>query len=219
VDFFDTWLRHGVGGTCWAAHGAWFQLLTALGFNAHRAVATMMVAPNLPPNHGTVIVEVDDSVYCVDVGIKHVEPLPIIPGQSAAIDHPAWGVHGNWQGDLYAIRWRALHLPEPFDCRVDEWPVDAPRFATQHEATREWSPFNYQLNFNLVKDGGRIGVGMGEAVSIAPDGSVTRTFLADRLGYLVECLGVSEQLARQIPPDMPTPPPPGSRTAATMPDQ
>lgn len=214
TDFFKAWLQHGVGATCWAIHGAWCELLSAIGFKAQRAVATMMVAPDLPPNHGTVIVEIDGRFHIVDASIMFVEPLPIQRGQEAGIDHPAWGVRGHWLGEKYAIRWRALHAPEPFDCRIDEWPVDGARYATQHEATRIWSPFNYQLNFNLVREGGRIGVGMGEGVRIASDGSVTRFPLTDRLAYLVDVLGISEELARQIPPDVPTPPPPGSRSAA-----
>jgi N-hydroxyarylamine O-acetyltransferase len=215
-DFFEAWIRHGVGGTCWAVHGAWCELLRTLGFKAHRAAATMMVAPNLPPNHGTVVVVIAGKAYLVDVGIMFVEPLPIIPGQESGIDHPAWGVHGHWLDDKYAVRWRALHQPDPFDCRIDEWPVDAQRFSAQHESTRAWSPFNFQLNFNLVKDGGRIGVGMGEEVRIGADGLMTRTPLIDRLAYLIDELGVSEELARQIPPDVPTPPPPGSKTAIRM---
>ena len=213
-DFFEAWMRHGVGGTCWAIHGAWCELLSALGFDAHRAVGTMMVAPDLPPNHGTVIVEIDGKAHLVDASIMFVEPLPIVQGQEASIDHPAWGVRGHWLNDRYAVRWRGLHNPEPFDCRIDEWPVDARRYATQHEATRQWSPFNFQLNFNLVKGGGRVGVGMGEGVRISADGVVTRTRLTDRLAYLIDELGVSEELAQQLPPDIPTPPPPGSRTAA-----
>jgi N-hydroxyarylamine O-acetyltransferase len=213
LDFFEAWIQHGVGGTCWAVHGAWCDLLSALGFRAHRAVGTMMVAPNLPPNHGTVVVEIADQIYLVDVAIKYIEPLQIISGQEAIIDHPAWGVRGHWLNGKYAVRWRALHHPDPFDCRIDKWPVDVERFETQHEATREWSPFNFQLNFNLVKGEGRIGVGMGDEVRIDIDGLMTRKPLTDRLSYLVDELGVSEQLARQIPPDVPTPPPPGSKTA------
>ena len=213
VDFFAAWLQHGVGGTCWAIHGAWCELLQALGFDACRAVATMMVAPDLPPNHGTVVVTIDGDRFLVDASIMFVEPLPIVQGREARIDHAAWGVRGHWLEGKYAVQWRALHQADPFDCRIDQWPVDAARFSQQHEATREWSPFNYQLNFNIVRDDGRIGVGMGEGVSIAADGTMTCSPLIDRLTYLVDQLGVSEELARQIPADIPTPPPPGSRSA------
>ncbi len=208
VDFFEAWLQHGVGGTCWAVHGAWFELLVSLGFRPHRALCTMMTAPNLPPNHGSVIVEIEGSVYLVDVAITSVTPLSILQGQNAYVKHPAWGVEGLWQEGKFAVKWRALNIHDPFFCRIEQWPIDADIFASHHESTREWSPFNYQLNYSIVRDGGRTGIGKGEQVRIATDGTMTRKRLEDRLGFLVDQLGVSEELARQIPSDVPTPPPP-----------
>jgi N-hydroxyarylamine O-acetyltransferase len=38
----------------------------------------MMVAPNLPPNHGTALVDLPDGRYVVDASILHVEPLPLL---------------------------------------------------------------------------------------------------------------------------------------------
>src|SRR5690242_5074380 len=58
VDFFENWLKYGTGGTCWAGNGALFALLSALGFDSSRGVATMLVAPDVPPNHGTVLVRI-----------------------------------------------------------------------------------------------------------------------------------------------------------------
>ena len=43
TEFFESWLAHGAGGTCWAGNGALFALLQALGFSASRGVATMLV--------------------------------------------------------------------------------------------------------------------------------------------------------------------------------
>lgn len=214
AEFFDAWLEHRVGGTCWAGNGALCALLQSLGFDAQRAVATMLVAPNLPPNHGTVVVSLPEGEHLVDASILHVEPLPIVAGRDVDVEHPAWGVTGHWLDDAYAVRWRAFTVVEPFDCRIDEWPVTAERFRTQHEATRTWSPFNYELMFTLVRGDGRIGVARGQAVRIAGDGTVTTEPITDRMGYLVDELGISDTLARAIPPDVSTPPPPGSRTAA-----
>jgi hypothetical protein len=108
-------------------------------------------------------------------------------------------------------------VEEPFDCRIDEWPVDAVRFREQHEATRTWSPFNFELTLNLVRDEGRIGIAQGRAVTLDANGVMRSTALSDRLAYLVDVVGFSERLAAQIPSDLPTPPPPGSRTAAGLP--
>lgn len=98
------------------------------------------------------------------------------------------------------------------DCRVDQWPVDAARFRDQHEATRDWSPFNFELVFNLVRGDGRIGVGNGLRRRLSPDGEIAEP-MADRIAYLVDVCGVSEAMAARLPEDRPTPPPPGSRTA------
>jgi len=214
AEFFDVWLEHGVGGTCWAANGALCTLLQALGFDAHRGVATMMVAPNLPPNHGTVVVSLPEGNHLVDASILHVEPLPIVEDREAQVTHPAWGVTGRWLDGEYVVRWRAFTVAEPFDCHIVQWPVSAERFRTQHEATRTWSPFNFELMFSLVRGDGRIGVARSQAVRVAADGTITAEPIADRMGYLVDELGISEGLARQIPADVATPPPPGSRTAA-----
>lgn len=214
AEFFGAWLEHGVGGTCWAGNGALCALLETLGFDAVRGVATMMVAPGIPPNHGTVVARLPEGDHLVDASILHVKPLPIVAGHPAAVTHPAWGVDGHWLGESYAVRWRGFVRPDAIDCRIDAWPVDAARFRTQHEATRSWSPFNFELMFTLVRGEGRIGIGGGQAVRIAADGTLSAEPLTDRVGYLVDELGVSATLARQIPADLPTPPPPGSRTAA-----
>jgi len=212
-EFLDAWLEHRVGGTCWAGNGALCELLRAIGFTAHRGVGTMMVAPNIPPNHGTVVVELPEGHFIVDASIMHVTPLAIREGASTRIEQAAWGVTGYWLDVHYAINWQGLANPEPFDCRVDEWPVDRQRFRSQHEMTRTWSPFNFELMFNLVRGEGRIGIAQNQAAERDSEGHLTLTPLANRVAYLVEELGVSEALAVRIPEDVPTPPPPGTRTA------
>jgi len=213
-DFLEAWLAHGTGGTCWAGNGALCALLTALGFDASRGVATMLVAPDLPPNHGTVVVDLPEGRLLVDASIMFVEPLPVADGIGSNVVHPAWGVQGRWSEGKLLVRWRAMLRDDPFDCRVDDFPVEASRFRQQHEATRAWSPFNFELNMNLVRGDERIGVALNHAVRIDAAGRVTREPLADRVAYLVEEMGLSEEIASQIPPDIPTPPPPGSRTAS-----
>lgn len=211
-DFFEHWLEHRVGGTCWAGNGALCALLEHLGFAARRGLGTMMVAPDLPPNHGTVIVDVPEGRFVTDASVMHVEPLPAVNGSSATIEHPAWGVTGHWQEDRFAINWRPLIRDGRIDCRVDAWAVDPQRFRAQHEQTRVWSPFNFELTFNLVRDDARIGAARGRCLRLGR-GGLEAVDGADRVGFLVDECGVSEAMAARIPDDVPTPPPPGSRTA------
>jgi len=216
LDFFNALLDDAVGGTCWAGNGALCALLQSLGFDAVRAVGTMLVAPNIPPNHGSVLVRLGRDRFVTDASIMSVEPVRVVPGESTSVEHPAWGVAGHWLDGAFAIRWQPLGRDGTIDCRMDSFEVDAARFRAQHEATRSWSPFNTELMFNLVTEDGRIGVASGHKIVIGPDGREMREEIVDRVAFLVDELGVTERIAARVPHDVPTPPPPGSRTAAAM---
>ena len=102
-DFFEAWLAHGAGGTCWAGNGALHALLAALGFPALRAIATMMVAPGIPPNHATVIVDLDGRRLVVDASILHGAPLELVPAGGTSVDHGSWGVAGTAEVDRKSV--------------------------------------------------------------------------------------------------------------------
>src|SRR5215471_19283295 len=109
ADFLKGWLRFGAGGTCWAGNGAFHALLVTLGFDALRGVGTMLVAPDLPPNHGTVVVNFVADQYLVDCSILHGEPLLLRKDSESSIAHPAWGVRCAIRDQKWHIRWRPLH--------------------------------------------------------------------------------------------------------------
>lgn len=209
--FFEDWLASGTGGTCWAGNGALATLLETLGFRASRGVATMLVAPDLPPNHGTVVVTLGGRRFLVDASMLFGAPLPIpeVEGETSAIDHPAWGVVARHEGGRTIVRWNALHRPG-LDCRIDSLGADAAEFHLRHEATRTWSPFNFSLSARRNRAGGVVGAGLGQRAEIACDGSQEiRPFEpGERTRHLVEVLGIAESLAAALPPDEPLPPPP-----------
>lgn len=210
VDFFEAWLRHGTGGTCWAGHTALHALLESLGFDVIRGVGTMMVAPNIPPNHATVFVTLDGTRYMVDASILHGQPMPI-EVEDGGVAHGAWGVRTQRDPDgKPLIRWRPIHMPDGLDCRIDAVGVSAETFVQSHEGTRGWSPFNFSL-YSRVNRGDRVqGVGMGQWIEFdAQGGAALRPLAADeRVRVMVERLGISEEMARAVPEDLPMPPPP-----------
>jgi N-hydroxyarylamine O-acetyltransferase len=212
-EFFEAWLTHGTGATCWAGNGALCELLATLGYDARRAAATMMVAPGIPPNHGSVVVHFGDTRYVADASMLFVEPLPLTDG--ACIAHPAWGVRTRFVDGFFTVRWKALQRPDLLDCRFNRYDVSAADFSAFHEATRAWSPFNFNLNLNLVRGSGRIGAGLGNRISIDAQGKAAGTPLdrESRKRFLVDEIGISEEIADLVPDDIPMPPPPGSRTA------
>lgn len=209
--YFEDWLAAGTGGTCWAGNGALAALLETLGFRASRGVATMLVAPDLPPNHGTVVVTLEEGRFLVDASILFGAPLaiPEAEGATHAIEHPAWGVAARHEAGRVLVRWNALHRPA-LDCRIECFAADAAEFRLRHEATRGWSPFNFSISARKNRSGGVVGMGLGQHGEIAPDGTWSqRPFEpGERTRHLVEVLGIAESLAAALPPDEPLPPPP-----------
>ena len=210
-DFFEAWLAHGSGGTCWAGNGALQALLESLGVAAERAVATMLVAPDIPPNHGSVVVTVDGERWVVDASILHAEPLPMRASQPSEISHRAWGVSAYWVDGQYRIRWRNfMTVGEPMECGFNQIGVSREEFSRRHEMTRSWSPFNFGLTLNLIRGQSRIGAAMGKLVNLDTSGIVSARGAdsADRRRFLVEEVGMSRELVAMLPDDFPFEPPP-----------
>jgi N-hydroxyarylamine O-acetyltransferase len=216
-DFFEGWLRWGTGGTCWAGAGAFHALVEAIGFAAERGVATMLVAPDLPPNHGTVRVTLEGERYLLDCSILHGEPLRLVEGETTECVHPAWGVRCEWREGRAHLSWRPLHKVDGFECRLEYFGAQREDFETFHERTRAWSPFNYEVSARRNVGEEVRGIGFGQAVLLRADGGVVRgpVDTAERNRRLIEDLGLSEEIVARIPADTPTPPPPGKSRHAS----
>lgn len=212
TDFLENWLQHGTGGTCWSGAGACHALLRSLGFDAARVIGTMMVAPNLPPNHGSVRVRFEAETYLVDCSILHNEPLRLDEHAETEVPHPAWGVRCSRKDGRWFVSWRPLHKLEGLDCRLEDFGLPHEEFARRHEQTRAWSPFNYQTAARLNRDSQVVGIGFGNAVVLDEAANATSRPVSheERNRFLIETIGISEEMVEKLPADIPTPPPPGS---------
>jgi N-hydroxyarylamine O-acetyltransferase len=215
AEFLAAWLAYGTGGTCWAGNGALHAVLVSLGFRAARGMGTMHAAPEAPPTHGTVLVTCEETWYVVDASILHGAPLPLHDSRPTGVAHPVWGVDCTKRDGTWFIRWRPLHQPEGLDCRLQYLHVSRETFRARHEQSRAWSPFNYEVYARAIRGDTMVGVAHGQRVAFDGAGGVRHTTLGedDRLRVFVDELGMREEIVRRLPPDMPTPPPPWSRTA------
>jgi N-hydroxyarylamine O-acetyltransferase len=192
-------------------------VLEACGFDARRGIGTMLAAPNLPPNHGTTSVRLAGQTLLVDGCMQHGEPLALEATSETAVVHPAYGLRARPDGVAkWMVRWRSPIAPDGFDCRIDSLASDRDFFHSKHEQTRPWGPFNYELFARVHRRGGVVGITRGERLEFAANGAFTRTPIdrAARLAFLIDELGLDEAFVSRIPDDLPTPPPPGSATAA-----
>jgi N-hydroxyarylamine O-acetyltransferase len=207
--FFDAWLEHGTGGTCWAGNGALHDLLEALGFRVERALATMMAVPDpLSPNHGSVIVTIAESRWIADASVLSGVPIAILERGGTAVDGPLPRL--VWLEGKPAVLWRSLAAPDGFHCRIDRIGAKREEWDALHRRTAAWSPFNYQLNSRLLRGDRAVGAAAGRRFAFDADGTLASSPLEgeERPRFLVDELGISEAIARRIPPDLPIPPRP-----------
>ena len=74
-DFFEQWMAHGAGGTCWPTSNALFELARALGFEARRVAGSMRDLGVV--NHASVKVRADGREWLVDSSQLTNVPLPL----------------------------------------------------------------------------------------------------------------------------------------------
>ncbi len=201
ASFFESWLEHGTGATCWAESGAMWALLAALGFRAQRVLATITFAPDLPPNHGSTIVDIGGDRLVVDSSMLHGEPLPLCRDRETAVEHPAWGMPARFEDGKFWFVVRPLLAPLALQCRLDVIGASTEQIRERHESTRAWGPFNYALSVRINRSDSVLGIAWGERIEIDAEG--------EREAFLVDEVGLSEEIVDRIPDDLPTPPPAG----------
>jgi N-hydroxyarylamine O-acetyltransferase len=206
--FFEDWLACGAGGTCWAGNEALHGLLEALGFDARRAIATMMPSYFRAPNHGSVVVHLDGQRWIADASILTGEPIRIpAPGEPAGAGPlPRF----EWLDGKPALVWRTLTMPDGFPCRFERIGADHAEWDAYHRTSGVWSPFNFELSARVMRRTSTIGVSPGQRFTIDPEGSISSSPQDDaaRRRFLVDELGISEDTARRLPHDRPVPPRP-----------
>jgi hypothetical protein len=206
--FFEAWLECGAGGTCWAGNGALHDLLAALGFQAQRAIATMFPEAQSEPNHGSVVVSFGQERWIADASMLTGAPMRLpAPGEPVeTCDLPRF----EWLDDKPAVIWRTLRSPDGFPCRFERIGAGAGEWDAFHRRSGTWSPFNYELSIRTRRGSRVVGVSRLERYEFEGSGPIAVEELdrAGRTRFLVEELGVTEQVAARVPDDRPLPPRP-----------
>lgn len=203
--FFEPWLAHRTGGTCWAGNGALHDLLLALGFEVERAAATMMASPDQAgPNHGSVVVHLAGERWIADASILSGRPLRI-PRPDERLDPSAPLPRVERMGERFAVMWRTLRAPLGFACRFERIGLGAAEWDALHQRTAAGGPFNSALSARLNRGAVSLGYGAGLRFELdAAGGLVTEP--RDRAGrdrFLVEELGMTAALVSALPDDGP----------------
>jgi len=183
VQFFENWLIHGTGGTCFPANGGLCALLRAVGFEANRISGSMiMEGIEQGGNHGSVLVSLEETDYLVDSQIAFFTGLPLTPGHAASTGDGIHDVSAVPVAGGFNIKWfPGSNRQEPLTMRpnLELGPVDHAFFLKHYALSalrdRQRSPFNDALFISRHFPDAIIVVGRGNRTEISADNEVTMT--------------------------------------------
>jgi arylamine N-acetyltransferase len=208
-EFFNNWLQHGTGGTCWPINGAMYSLAHALGFDARRIVGSVIVE-GYPrgANHGSVIVTLDGINYLVDAWMASFKVLPLIPGTPSSTGN---GIHDvravPIESGFEIITYPGFNREQPLPFRPEpEYdPVDHALFLARYDRTRAVGFFNDAIFICRHLPDSIITIGRKSQFHLAADGTLTKTepTEAQRKKSLIEDFGLSEETIQKLPPNVP----------------
>jgi len=207
-EFFNNWLQHGTGGTCWPLNGAMYALLHALGFQARR-IAGSVIVEGYPQgaNHGSVLVTLDGISYLVDAWMASFKVLPLVPGRPASTGE---GIHDiravPTENGFEIISYSGFNRdrPLPFRPEPEHDTVDHAFFLARADRTRAVGFFNDALFITRHFPDSILTIGRKRKFRVAADGTLTKTEVgeAERRTVLIQEFGLSEEIAQAVPHDL-----------------
>ncbi len=210
ADYFENWLDHGTGGTCWPTNGAVHALVHSLGFDARRIAGCIIMEEYPGTNHGSVLVTLEGVDYLIDGNLGAFKVLPLVPGRTTSTGD---GFHAISAVPIEAghdVIWYQGHSrQEPLTIRTEPEhdPVDHAFFLEAYDRTKSKGRdlFNHALFICRRFPDSIVTIGRKNKITVTADGTMTKTEINDveRRRVLVEELGISEEIAEALPPDVP----------------
>ena len=208
TEYFETWLAHGTGGTCWPTNGAVHALVHSLGFQARRIAGCIILEEYPGTNHGSVVVTLEGVDYLVDQNLAAFKVLPLVPGRTTSTGRCLHDIRAVPIEGGFDVLWYQGHdrqEPLTFRTEPEHDSVDHAFFLERYDLSKKLSVFNHALFICRRFPDSIVTVGRNNKLIVAADNTITKTEIddAERRRVLVEELGISEEMAKALPPDVP----------------
>jgi arylamine N-acetyltransferase len=195
VEFFETWINHGTGGTCWPMCNALFELAHSLGFEAYRIAGCMNDQDDI--GHGSVRVTIDGSEWLVDASTLTNVPLPLNDKVFVSSD-PVFAAEVEPVGATHVLWLNRPHQSAYMRCRLFADPVDYAYCFAAYKRSRMRSPFNQQLYPRHNRPGELLLLLGHTRYSKTADGLQSRDLSSEEvIGALHEDIGISREMVEQ----------------------
>ena len=207
-DYFEHWLAHGTGATCWPTNGAVYALVHALGFDARRIAGCIVLEQYPGTNHGSVVVTLDGVDYLVEANFAAGDVLRLVPGTATATSDDIHRIRAVPTEGGFDVLWYQGHDREKeltFRTEAEHDPVDHAFFLDRYNRTKQLSVFNDALFICRRLPDSIVTLGRKNKINVTADNTLTKTEISDaeRKRVLIEEFGISEQMADALPPDVP----------------
>jgi N-hydroxyarylamine O-acetyltransferase len=210
--FFDAFLAHGTGGTCWPSSLALFALLDALGFDVRLGSAAMGDAHSGPIHtHGTLILRCEGAQYWVDSSMLTDVPVALVAGSPTLVAHPLRPVRAEPVGELWRVWWRPPGMADDLGCLLLDDDVTVEHYFARYEASRNLGRFNTQLYATRNQPDSVLTVLSGQRIVLDAAGSRSSALgwsavdssgrVSERTRVLIEEFGYSEEIVSRLPAD------------------
>jgi arylamine N-acetyltransferase len=217
-EFFERFLAHGAGGTCWPTSNALFVLLHDIGFDARRAAGSMRDTGIV--SHGTVKVRANSSDWLADSSMLTNDPLPLTRHPFIGND-PLVPVEVEVHNGDHVVWWDLPPNPTFIPCRLLHDDVPHQFYVERYEASRARSPFNERI-YARRNLGTRMLIVTGNRRLVKTKDALEDSLLDDAALYdtLRSEIGISEALLAQLRKSPAweasfIPPPPATGAAST----
>lgn len=208
TEFFEHWLTHGTGGTCFPINGALHALVHSLGFDARRNAGSVIVE-GYPAggNHGTVLVTLDGVDYLIDGNLGAFKALPLLPDTPTSTGdglHDIRAVPLEGRFDVLWYQGHSREAPLVFRTELEYDSVDHAFFLARYDWTTTVGLFNDALYICRRLPESIMVMGRTNKITVATNNTLTKTEIteAERRRALVEEFGMSVDIANALPPDV-----------------
>lgn len=210
IEFFENWLAHGTGGTCFPINGGMCALVQSLRFEARRIAGSMIIEGVMRgANHGSVVVTLDGVDYLIDANIGAFKALPLVPDTAGSTGDDLHDISAvPIEGGFDVVWYTGINREEPIRFRPEPEhdPVDHAFFLEAYDRTKAKGRdlFNYALYICHRFLDSIVTIGRDNKITVASDGSLTKTEITDaeRKRVLIDEFGLSKEIVKALPQDV-----------------
>ncbi len=197
-DFFDAWLTHGTGGTCWPSAAALDALLRACGFDSRLVAASM--ADTGVASHGTTVVRLEGGDWLVDSSMLTEVPVRLSPTEATATGHAVLPTTAEPVDEGWLMTFPQASSNSTILCRtISPDAFSHERCVERYEVSREASPFNADLRARRNTPEGVVTIGGSTRYQRTAGGLTEQPLDAEaRRVALVADTGLSEEIIDRV---------------------